>query len=123
MANITDVSILKKIKKIRGIPDADTTEDEAILEIVEDVMKHFKAYVGLKMSEGVSDDWSFIISDVVFKQYNRRGSEGMRSESVDGYSVNYEESENDFKKFDPILRQHFEMPVKGIARKGRIWFY
>ena len=123
MPSISDDAILKKVKRIRGILTSDTVEDDAILEIIDNVIKHFKVYVGLKISDEVSDDWDFIISDVVIRQYNRRGSEGMSSESVDGYSVSYEDSENDFKKFDPILKQAFDMPVQGVARKGRIWYY
>lgn len=123
MPSLSEDAILQKVKRIRGILTSDTVEDEAIKEIIDGVIKHFKVYVGLPIDAEVSDDWDFIISDVVIRQYNRRGSEGMNSESVDGYSVSYEDSENDFEKFDPILRQAFDMPVKGVARKGRIWFY
>lgn len=116
-------AILLKVRRIQGKPPIDKLEDEALLEIIEDVIKHFKVYVGLKPNANVEDTWDFVITDVAIKQYNRRGSEGMSSESVDGYSVSYNESENDFAKFNPILRQSFDLPSEGIARKGRIWYY
>lgn len=116
-------SILLKVKRIQGKQSNDTKEDEALLEIIKDVIKHFKVYVGLSVDANVDDTWDFIITDVAIKQYNRRGSEGMKSESVDGYSVSYDESIDDFAKYVAILRGVFDLPSEGVARKGRMWYY
>lgn len=116
-------SILLKVKRIQGKPVNDTEEDEALKEIINDVIKHFKVYVGLDNNAQVEDTWDFVITDVAIKQYNRRGSEGMRSESVDGYSVSYDESLDDFAKFAALLRGVFDLPSEGVARKGRMWYY
>lgn len=123
MDYISADSILLKVKRIQGKPGIDTQEDEALLEIIKDVIKHFKVYVGLPVDAKVEDTWDFIITDVAIKQYNRRGSEGMKSESVDGYSVSYDESIDDFAKFSALLRGAFDLPSEGVARKGRMWYY
>ena len=53
MTYIDANSILLKVKRIQGKPVNDTEEDEALLEIISDVIKHFKVYVGLPVDAKV----------------------------------------------------------------------
>ncbi|MDT0955581.1 phage head-tail connector protein [Staphylococcus pseudintermedius] len=44
--------------------------------------------------------------EVAVKRYNKVGSEGMVSESVEGRSMSYEE--DDFKQYDSFINKFFD---------------
>lgn len=107
--------MLDKIKRRLGITDC--LQDELINDLIEDAKAHFMAITG---QESVPPKYDYIIRDVVVLRYNRKGSEGMKSESVDGYSVTYET--DDFKQYAWLFERDFG--EDGTHReKGKVSFY
>lgn len=105
---------LNKIKRRLGINDI--LQDDLINDLVEDSESYFKALTGVSDIDGKYD---FIIRGVALKLYNRKGSEGMSSESVDGYSSSYDPEL--FSDYMDILNRDFGLNDK-YRKQGRVTF-
>ena len=62
-----------------------------------------------------------IFQDRYRKLYGRKGSEGVTSETVDGYSVTYQEWDNLFKPYMAILNKDFGLDGSQRER-GKVFF-
>lgn len=114
MTPLDEVKIIQNIKLDLEITD--NLQDELINMLLRRVIKHFKAEYGV--SE-IDDAYSFIFEDCVIKRFNRRGSEGAQSESVEGHSVSYYENKNEFLPYDDMLQKAFGQ--SGQSRPGRVF--
>ena len=94
--------MLDKIKRRLGITD--DTEDVLLRDLIEDSQSYFN---GLANAEMFDEKYSYIIVNVVCKMYQRKGSEAVSSESVDGYSVTYESWDELFKPYHAIIERDF----------------
>ena len=109
---------LAKIKRRLGIAQDDTAENDLLADLVDDAESYFKTLTG---SVEISSKYNFMIENVVYKLYGRKGSEGVTSETVDGYSVTYQDWDNLFKPYMAILNKDFGLD--GSQRqKGRVMF-
>lgn len=107
---------LDKVKRRLGIENAQ--QDDLILDLIEDAESYFKVLTG---ESEIDSKYEFMIRSVALKLYNRKGSEGMDSENVDGYSVSY--SESLFEEFMPTLERDFNLNDDDSTHKGRVMFY
>ena len=113
-----DSTQLAKIKRRLGIAPADTKENDLLQDLVEDAESYFKGLTGITEIES---KYNFMIENVVYKLYGRKGSEGVTSETVDGYSVTYQDWDNLFKPYMAILNKDFGLD--GSQRqKGKVTF-
>lgn len=114
MTPLDEAKIIQNIKLDLEITD--TLQDGLLDMLLKRVIKHFKAEYGV--SE-IDDAYSFIFEDCVIKRFNRRGSEGAQSESVEGHSVSYYENKNEFLPYDDMLQKAFGK--SGQSRPGRVF--
>ena len=105
---------LEKIKRILNIEDS--LQDELIADLWASAIDHFKALTG---AYEVEDKYLFIIRDVTLKRYNRKGSEGISQENVNGYSSSY--LTEDFKDYLDFLSRDFGLSDLN-RKKGRVSF-
>lgn len=113
-----DDAQLAKIKRRLGIDPDDTKENDLLADLVEDAESYFK---GLTGTATIDSKYHFMIENVVYKLYGRKGSESVTSETVDGYSVTYQEWDNLFKPYMAILNKDFGLD--GSQRqKGKVMF-
>ena len=109
---------LAKIKRRLGIAQDDTKEDDLLADLVDDAESYFKTLTG---SVEISSKYNFMIENVVYKLYGRKGSEGVTSETVDGYSVTFQDWDNLFEPYMAILNKDFGLD--GSQRqKGKVTF-
>ena len=109
---------LAKIKRRLGIAQDDTAENDLLADLVDDAESYFKTLTG---SVEIGSKYNFMIENVVYKLYGRKGSEGVTSETVDGYSVTYQDWDNLFKPYMAILNKDFGLD--GPQRqKGKVTF-
>ena len=109
---------LAKIKRRLGIAQDDTAENDLLADLVDDAESYFKTLTG---SVEISSKYNFMIENVVYKLYGRKGSEGVTSETVDGYSVTYQDWDNLFEPYMAILNKDFGLD--GSQRqKGKVTF-
>ena len=109
---------LAKIKRRLGIAQDDTAENDLLADLVDDAESYFKTLTG---SVEIGSKYNFMIENVVYKLYGRKGSEGVTSETVDGYSVTYQDWDNLFKPYMAILNKDFGLDGSQ-RRKGKVTF-
>lgn len=114
-----DGTQLDKIKRRLGIDLTDKTEDQLIDDLIEDATEHFNH---LTETVGQASGYDYIIRNVVVKMYARKGSEGVKSETVDGYSVTYEDWDELFKPYMSILDRDFGHDGS-LRQEGRMMFW
>ena len=113
-----DNARLAKIKRRLGIDPDDTKENDLLADLIDDAESYFK---GLTGTATIDSKYHFMIENVVYKLYGRKGSEGITSETVDGYSVTYQDWDNLFKPYMAILNKDFGLD--GSQRqKGKVMF-
>ena len=93
--------LLNRIKTLLQIQD----NDELIYEIVEITKEKILNYINEKE---LPKELEFILIELSIERYNRIGSEGIASESVDGKNVSYEDNFESCKKYldDYIFRNN-----------------
>ena len=109
---------LAKIKRRLGIAPDDTEEKALIEDLVDDAESYFKL---LTDTTEIDAKYNFMIENVVYKLYGRKGSEGVTSETVDGYSVTYQELDDLFKPYMKILNKNFGLDGS-LREKGKVMF-
>lgn len=109
---------LAKIKRRLGIAPDDAEENDLIADLVDDAESYFK---GLTGTAEIDTKYNFMIENVVYKLYGRKGSEGVTSETVDGYSVTYQEWDNLFKPYMAILNKDFNL-TGSLQEQGKVLF-
>ena len=113
-----DNARLAKIKRRLGIEPDDTKENDLLADLIDDAESYFK---GLTGTATIDSKYHFMIENVVYKLYGRKGSEGVTSETVDGYSVTYQEWDNLFKPYMAILNKDFGLDGS-LREKGKVMF-
>lgn len=108
--------MLEKIKRRLGIEDE--LQDELLHDLIDDAQSAFKVITG---ADTIADKYNFMIRSVTLKLYNQKGSEGMESENVDGYSVKY--AKGLFSEYKDILERDYPQKDEQPRKKARavIW--
>lgn len=107
--------MLNSIKTLLGIDAADTSKDEMLKIIVESVLARLKLLLG-----GVDppEAMEHIIIEVAIIRFNRIGSEGMASHTVEGESFSFVDS--DFNGFADEIQAFLESQKE--SARGRVRF-
>ena len=90
------MELLERVKLFLGIKG--TEADDLISELINVTQGQLKVILG---TVELPEETEFIIHDLVITRFNRLGSEGMDSESVEGHSVSY--SKDDFTPYASFL--------------------
>ena len=84
--------LLNRIKTLLQIQD----NDELIYEIVEITKEKILNYIN---KEELPKELEFILVEMAISRFNRIGSEGIASESIDGKSVSYDDDFTGYKHY------------------------
>ena len=94
------MTIIEQVKALLGIED---NLQDNLLSIIQNLTEaHFKAY---SKQDEIPDKLSYIIVEVVVKRFNKLGSEGLSSQSVEGLSMSFDL--DDFAVYDAVIRRNF----------------
>lgn len=108
---------LESLKQMLGFAkdDADADRDERLKSIIYNTTSRLKLLLG-----GIEPpkDMQYIVIDVSIKRFNRIGSEGLTSHSVEGESTSY--SGNDFDEFKDDINAFLESQKD--SRRGKLRF-
>lgn len=108
--------MLDSLKMLLGMKDSSDPElDEKLIWILESAGARLKVLLG-----GLEppDEMSHIIVEVSVIRYNRIGSEGIGSHTVEGESMTF--SENDFAGFSDEIEAFLDLQKE--AKRGRVRF-
>lgn len=99
--------LLNRVKVLLGIINNDN--EELLIEIIEITKAKILSYID---EAELPKELEFILIELAIKRFNRIGSEGILSESVDGKSVSYED---DFESYKTYLNDYI---YKNGTNKG-----
>lgn len=107
--------MLDNIKLLLGIAAEDTDRDNLLLLIIENTTARLKVLLG-----GIEppDELDHIILEVAVIRFNRIGSEGMSSHSVEGESLNFTASD-DFSGYADEIQAFLEKQKETTRGKLR----
>ena len=87
--------LLNRVKVLLGITDNDN--EELLREIIDITNSKILNYID---KTELPNELEFVLIELSIKRFNRIGSEGFVSETVDGKTMSYEESEFEgYKKY------------------------
>lgn len=92
----------EQIERLIFIDTEATSKQKELLDIIVNLTE--KKLQG-KISP-IPQELEYIIVEVSIKRYNRIGSEGMRSESVEGHSIIF--NSNDFAEYEDAINDYLD---------------
>ena len=108
-------SMLEDLKLLLGLEDTDKKTEQQLQLILNATKQRLKFLLGgLEPPE----EMEYIILDVSVIRFNRIGSEGLSSHSVEGESLSW--SENDFAGYMDDIQSYLDSQRE--ARKGKVKF-
>jgi len=107
--------MLEDIKRLLGI-NGTTAQDEMLNGIIS--LTEFRLKNLLGGAETVPETLRYIVTEVSIARFNRIGSEGLASHSVEGESMSW--SDDDFKSYSSDIEAY--QSSKENAKKGVVRF-
>lgn len=107
--------MLNKVKTLLGISLEDTDADDKLSIILDSASARLKLLLG---GLEIPNSMEYILVDVTIMRFNRIGSEGFSSHSVEGESISF--SNDDFAPYQEDIQAYLE-GKQGIKR-GRVRF-
>lgn len=107
--------IIERIKTLLGL--GDNLQDEVLKIIIESTRDHLRAMIG----KDVPPELEFIIQEISIRRFNRLGSEGMKSESVEGHRIDFYDLREEFAPYTDIINAHREVDESDSGR-GKVMF-
>lgn len=107
--------MLNDLKQMLGIDANETSQDDKLKLIISAATARLQVLLG-----GVEppDSLDYIICEVSVRRYNRIGSEGMTSHSVEGESITF--TDNDFAGFEDDIQAYLDTQKE--SKRGRVRF-
>lgn len=111
--------MITRIKTLLGIND--TLQDDVLDILIDNVTSHLLGRLKMVNKEilTVPGELDYIIEEIVIRRYNRIGTEGMKSESVEGHRIDFYELEKEFTPYDDIISGYADDDL-GKAKRGRV---
>ena len=111
----------ERIKTLLGIEDS--LQDDVLDILISNVTSHLLGKLKRVNREiiEVPDELNYIIEEIAIRRYNRIGTEGMKSESVEGHRVDYYELDEEFTPYDDIIDGYKDEDNSQPKRGRVIW--
>lgn len=107
--------MLKDLKILLGMPEDDTSQDSKLNLILSGTRSRLKALLG---GQDPPESLGYIITDVAVIRFNKIGSEGLSSHSVEGESLSF--SDDDFAGYREDIQTYLDSQEE--AKRGRVRF-
>ena len=105
--------MLEEIKTILGI--ADNALDSKLKIIIANTKARLKMLLG---GLDVPENLNYVVTEVSVKRFNRIGSEGITSHTVEGESMSF--TDDDFAEFAGDIQAYLDSVAE--AKKGKVRF-
>lgn len=109
--------ILKRVKTIIGVED--NKQDEVLDIFIANAKSHLLALFRKVNKEitSIPEETEYIIEEITVRRYNRLGSEGFKSELVEGHRVDFYDLKDEFDPYLDIIDSYKE-PEK--PKRGKV---
>ena len=92
----------EQIEKLIFIDSEATQKQKDLLDVIVDITeKKLQSKIN-----PIPEELEYIITEVSIKRFNRIGSEGMKSESVEGHSTTF--SNDDFREYEDVIDDYLD---------------
>lgn len=108
--------MLARIKIMLGIEDE--LQDELLDILVSNVENHLKSL----LSKDVPEELEFIVEEITVRRFNRLGSEGYKTDSVEGHSISFYDLSDEFTPYLTIINNHKDDDYES-ANRGKAMFF
>lgn len=110
---------LERVKTIIGVED--NKQDEVLDIFITNAKSHL---LGLfrkvnKNITSIPEDAGYIVEEITVRRYNRLGSEGFKSELVEGHRVDFYDLKDEFEPYMAIIDSYKE-PEE--PKRGKVMF-
>lgn len=116
---------MEKVKKrIKTLVDIDDDlQDDVLGIIIENVTSHLLGKLRRvdKAFKEVPSELNYIIEEISIRRYNRIGTEGAKSESVEGHKIEFYELDKDFTPYEEIINDYEDESFE--PKRGKVLFY
>ena len=102
------MNTLERLRIILGVEN----QDDLLLEILRITEERILAYTGFS---DIPDDLQWLLVELAAQRFNRIGSEGFSSESVDGNSVSYDTINDSIGEYKAFLDNYVK---ENTSKKG-----
>lgn len=102
--------MIENIKLLLGIDD--TLQDRVLEIIINNTQSHLKVLLG---RENIPEKLNFIVEEISIRRFNRIGTEGMKSESVEGHNITFYDLKDDFVPYLDIINGEEDDKGRGKA--------
>ena len=103
------------LERIKTVLDIDDNEQDDVLNIL---MSNVKSHLKGMLQTDVPTDLNYIVEEITIRRFNRIGTEGMQSESVEGHSITFYALEKEFTPYEKIIDSYKNPPEK--PGRGRV---
>ena len=117
MADETN-TLRSQIKILLNI--SDTAQDDLIDLIISRTQDRLRVLLSLGTEAEIPDALEYIVEDVSVRRFNRIGSEGLSSHSVEGETMSW--PENDFAPYQDDIQAYLDSQEEPTTKKGRVRF-
>src|SRR5699024_10959853 len=107
--------IKRNVKIVLDIED--DRQDDVLDILISNVSSHLK----VKLGKDIPESLKFIIEEITIRRFNRIGTEGMQSESVEGHSITFYDLEQEFTPYEDIIDDNKDDASAG--RMGKVMFF
>ena len=112
--------MLEKILILLGIAEPTEAMTEKIETIVEMTEQRLKLMLGLSALADIPEELSFVIVEVAVSRFNRIGSEGVKTHTVQGESMAW--SDDDFDPYLDYIQTWLNAQEEPTTTRGRVKF-
>lgn len=121
MANDNTITLNQNVLNLLGLAQSDMTETaQKQLKTIEEQTKARLLVLLGGTAEEIPAALSYIAENVAVIRYNRIGSEGLASHSVEGESMTW--PDNDFAPYDDDIQAWLDAQKDPPTKKGRVKF-
>lgn len=101
----------------------DNKQDEVLDIFISNVTKHLLALFKKadKNIKEVPEECDYIIEEITIRRYNRVGSEGFKSESVEGHRVDFYDLKDEFYPYLEII-DGYRNEEETTSKRGKVMF-
>ena len=71
----------------------------------------------------VPAELEYIVDEATIRRFNRIGSEGMKSESVEGHSVTFDDSDDPLAPYESVIVDYLEAQEPDDKRKPGVVYF
>lgn len=115
-------TVKENVKIVLGIQD--NMQDPVLDIFIRNVEAHLLSRLKRvnKTITTIPTDLNYVVEEIVIRRYNRIGSEGMKSESVEGHKVDFYDLKDEFIPYQEIIDDYAEPSDDRSGGRGRVLF-